>query len=76
MPHACLAAAVTTEHAEGPHSDTHWMQATVNLATETALVRAALPDEPDGHAERLEALGKELVQVSKSCIQHTKPVHV
>lgn len=42
------------------------MQATVNLATETALVRAALADEPDGHAERLEALGKELVQVSKA----------
>lgn len=44
------------------------MQATVNLATETALVRAALADEPDSHIERLEALGKELVQVSKSCI--------
>ena len=39
------------------------MQATVNLATETALVRAAMSDEPEGHAERLEGLGKELAQV-------------
>ena len=40
------------------------MQATVNLATETALIRAAMADESDGHAERLEILGKELVLVS------------
>lgn len=39
------------------------MQATVNLATETALVRAAMCDEQDGHAERLEVVGKELAQV-------------
>lgn len=40
------------------------MQATVNLATETALVRAAMSDDQDGHAERLEVVGKELAQVS------------
>lgn len=40
------------------------MQATVNLATETALVRAAMSDEQDGHAQRLEVVGKELAQVS------------
>ncbi|DBA94760.1 TPA: hypothetical protein ACH3X1_002307 [Trebouxia sp. C0004] len=37
-------------------------QATVNLATETALVRAALADESSKHAERLEVLGKQLTQ--------------
>lgn len=37
-------------------------QATVNLATETALVRAAMSDEQDGHAQRLEVVGKELAQ--------------
>ncbi|KAL0050296.1 hypothetical protein WJX82_008307 [Trebouxia sp. C0006] len=37
-------------------------QATVNLATETALVRAALADESSKHAERLELLGKQLTQ--------------
>ena len=44
------------------------MQATVNLATETALVRAALsePDSTDDtgpHNTRLQALGDELAQV-------------
>ena len=48
-----------------PQFDKRSMQATVNLATETALVRAAMADEPDGHAERLEVLGKELVLVSE-----------
>ena len=38
-------------------------QATVNLATETALVRAALADEATDHAERLQTLGKELTEV-------------
>jgi len=42
------------------------MQATVNLATETALVRAALADESSKHAERLDVLGKQLTQVIKS----------
>lgn len=37
-------------------------QATVNLATETALVRAALADEATDHAERLQTLGKELTE--------------
>ncbi|KAL0041395.1 hypothetical protein WJX79_002096 [Trebouxia sp. C0005] len=37
-------------------------QATVNLATETALVRAALADESSKHSERLEVLGKQLTQ--------------
>ena len=55
-----------TWHAEVPQLDKHSMQATVNLATETALVRAAMADESDGHAERLEVLGKELVQVSEA----------
>ena len=49
-----------------PQFDKRSMQATVNLATETALVRAAMADESDGHAERLEVLGKELVQVSEA----------
>lgn len=46
------------------------LQATVNLATETALVRAALSDveESDGHAHRLAVLGKELTQV-RTCVQ-------
>ena len=44
------------------------MQATVNLATETALVRAALPesdqvDNSGPHGTRLQALGNELAQV-------------
>ena len=39
------------------------LQATVNLATETALVRAALADSATDHAERLQTLGKELAEV-------------
>ena len=50
-------------------ADVHAMQATVNLATETALVRTAMPDESEGHAERLEGLGRELVQVRNNA-QH------
>ena len=42
------------------------MQATVNLATETALVQAALADESNKHAERLAVLGNQLTQVIKS----------
>lgn len=57
------------------------MQATVNLATETALVRANMSDGSDGHAERLEVLGQELAKVSE--LAHTacrysnnpKPMH-
>lgn len=37
-------------------------QATVNLATETALVRAAVADESSKHAEHLQVLGNQLTQ--------------
>lgn len=40
----------------------------MNLATETALVRAAMSDEQDGHALRLEVVGKELAQVSAAAL--------
>ena len=52
------------------------VQATVNLATETALVRAALSQDSDGHAQRLEVLGKELTQVCIVSHQQGMPVHV
>lgn len=39
------------------------LQASVNLATETALVKAALADESADHAQRLEVLGKQLAEV-------------